>query len=92
MILAWAQKSAAQNDADGLYYAGLIYYEARGVPRNFTTARDFFTRSAKAGNRLALQKLSDIYYLICKPQPSYAPNGDYVASQCPDVDLLSNRW
>jgi TPR repeat protein len=90
--VAWAQKSAAQNDADGLYYLGMMNYEARGVPRNLTAARDLFTRSAKLGNTLALQKLSDIYYLSCKPLPSYAPNGDYVASQCPDVDLLSNRW
>ena len=90
--MAWAQKAAAQNDVDGLYYLGLMYYEARGVPRDFKTARDLFTRSGKLGNTLAMQKLSDIYYLTCKPRPSYAPNGDYVASQCPDVDLLSDRW
>jgi TPR repeat protein len=90
--MAWAQKSAAQNDVDRLYYLGILYYEARGVPRNLTAARDAFTRSAKAGNTLALQELSDSYYLTCKPQPGYAPNGDYLASQCPDVDLLSDRW
>jgi len=90
--LSWAQKSAAQNDVDGLYYLGMMYYEARGVPRNFKAARDYFTRSGKLGNTLAMQKLSDIYYLSCKPLPSYATNGDYLASQCPDVDLLSDRW
>ncbi len=90
--LAWAQKSAAQNDVDGLYYLGIMYYEARGVPRNLKSARGYFTRSAKLGNTLAMQKLSDIYYLTCKPLPSYASNGDYLASQCPDVDLLSDRW
>jgi TPR repeat protein len=90
--VAWAQKAAAQNDVDGLYYLGLMYYEARGVPRDFKAARDLFTRSGKLGNTLAMQKLSDIYYLSCKPMPSYAPNGDYVASQCPDVDPLSDRW
>jgi uncharacterized protein len=90
--LAWAQKSAAQNDADGLYYLGMIYYEGRGVPRNWKTARGLFTRSAKAGKRLAMQRLSDIYYQTCKPVASYAPNGDYMNSQCPNVDLLSDQW
>lgn len=90
--LAWAQKSAAQNDADGLYYLGMIYYDGRGVPRNWKVARDLFTRSAKLGKRLAEQRLSDIYYQTCKPQPSYAANGDYLQSQCPSVDLLSNSW
>ena len=90
--LAWAQKSAAQNDADGLYYLGMIYYDGRGVSRNWKTARDLFTRSAKLGKRLAEQRLSDIYYQTCKPQASYAPNGDYLQSQCPSVDLLSNSW
>jgi TPR repeat protein len=90
--LTWAQKSAAQNDADGLYYLGMIYYDARGVPRNWKVARDLFTRSARLGKRLAEQRLSDIYYQTCKPQASYAVNGDYVSSQCPSVDLLSNSW
>jgi TPR repeat protein len=90
--LAWAQKSAAQNDADGLYYLGMIYYTGRGAPRNWKAARDQFTRSAKLGKRLAEQRLSDIYYQTCKPQASYAPNGDYLQSQCPSVDLLSNSW
>ena len=90
--LAWAQKSAAQNDADGLYYLGMIYYTGRGAPRNWKTARELFTRSAKLGKRLAEQRLSDIYYQTCKPQASYAPNGDYLQSQCPSVDLLSNSW
>lgn len=90
--LAWAQKSAAQNDADGLYYLGMIYYDGRGVPRNWKSARDLFTRSAKLGKRLAEQRLSDIYYQTCKPRASYAPNGDYLQSQCPSVDLLSNSW
>jgi TPR repeat protein len=90
--LAWAQKSAAQNDADGLYYLGMIYYDARGVPRDWKVARNLFTRSAKLGKRLAEQRLSDIYYQTCKPQPSYASNGDYMSSQCPSVDLLSNSW
>jgi len=90
--LTWAQKSAAQNDADGLYYLGMIHYTGRGAPRNWKTARDLFTRSAKLGKRLAEQRLSDIYYQTCKPQASYAPNGDYLQSQCPSVDLLSNSW
>lgn len=90
--LIWAQKSAAQNDADGLYYLGMIYYAGFGVTRDWKSARDAFTRSAKLGKRLAEQKLSDIYYQTCKPQPSYASNGDYLSSQCPSVDLLSNNW
>jgi TPR repeat protein len=90
--LSWAQKSAAQNDADGLYYLGMIYYDGFGVAKDWKAARNDFTRSAKLGKRLAEQRLSDIYYQVCKPQPSYAPNGDYVSSQCPSVDLLSNSW
>jgi TPR repeat protein len=90
--LTWAQKSAAQNDPDGLYYLGMIYYTGRGAARNWKSARDAFTRSAKLGKRLAEQRLSDIYYQTCKPQASYAPNGDYLSSQCPSVDLLSDSW
>jgi TPR repeat protein len=89
---AWAQKSAAQNDRDGLYYLGMAYYEALGAPRNLTLARQNLARSAKLGKTVAMQKLSDIYYLTCRPVPSYAPNGDYLLSQCPSVDLLSDQW
>jgi TPR repeat protein len=88
----WAQKSAAQNDRDGLYYLGLIYYDGRGRPRNWKTARTYLTRSARLGKTEASTKLSDIYYLTCKPQASYATNGDYLQSSCPSVDLLSDQW
>lgn len=88
----WAQKSAAQNDRDGLYYLGLIYYDGRGKPRDWKVARGYLTRSARLGKTEASMKLSDMYYLTCKPRPSYAPNGDYVESSCPSVDLLSDSW
>jgi TPR repeat protein len=90
--LTWAQKAAAQNDPDGLYYLGMIYYTGWGVPPDWKTARALFTRSAKLGKTLAGERLSDIYYQTCKPQPSYWPNGDYKDSQCPSVDVLSNSW
>jgi TPR repeat protein len=89
---AWAQKSAEQNDRDGLYYLAMAYYEGHGAPRNWAVARGYFTRSAKLGKTVAMQKLGAIYSLTCKPVPSYAPNGDYIASNCPNVDLLSDQW
>ena len=89
---AWAQKSAAQNDRDGLYYLGLAYYDGNGTARNWKSARGYLTRSARMGKTIALQKLGAIYELTCKPVPSYAPNGDYMQSQCPGVDLLSDQW
>jgi hypothetical protein len=70
----------------------MAYYEAHGAPRNLSLARQNFMHSAKLGKTVAMQKLSDIYYLTCKPVPSYAPNGDYLQSQCPGVDLLSDQW
>ena len=88
----WAQKSAAQNDRDGLYYLAMAYYQGNGAPRNWTLARGYFKRSAQLGKTVALQKLSDMYYMTCKPVASYAPNGDYLRSQCPSVDLLSDPW
>jgi TPR repeat protein len=89
---SWAQKSAAQNDRDGLYYLGLAYYDGNGTARNWKMARQYLTRSAQLGKTIALQKLGAMYELTCKPVASYAPNGDYLNSQCPQVDLLSNSW
>lgn len=94
--LEWAKKASAANNRDGLYYAGLLYYLGRGVPRDWKVARAYFTRSAKLGKTEAQIKLSDIYYSICKPQRTYggrdAEGNEITSMVCPSVDLLSDHW
>jgi len=46
----WAQKAAASNDPDGLYFLGLCYQNSRGVGRNITKASELFDQAIAQGS------------------------------------------
>lgn len=58
-----AQKpQAAAQEASAQYDRGVAYYEGRGVPQDFTHARQWFEKAAAQGHAGAQNKLGVMYY------------------------------
>ena len=51
--LMWLNKAVAQNNADAMFFLGLMYEHARGVPQDLKRAIDLFDRAAGLGQRYA---------------------------------------
>ena len=47
--LPWFQKAAAQDNADGLYFLGLMYEWGRGVPQDVNKAQELLDKAARLG-------------------------------------------
>lgn len=52
---------AKHHDAQAEFLLGWGYYEGRGVPRDYVSARQWFEKAAKQGNAAAQYYLGDIY-------------------------------
>ncbi|KAG0046246.1 hypothetical protein BGZ90_008230, partial [Linnemannia elongata] len=62
--LVWFIKSASHNDADAQHEIGLMYLQGQGVPKNYLTAKEWFTKAAKFGCKAANSSLSKVQQLI----------------------------
>ena len=68
----WAQKSADQGDAVGLYLLGVYYDEGLGVASNYTKANSLYKQAlaklkveAKNGNKISQRFLGNCFYFGC---------------------------
>jgi len=60
----WAQRAAAANNPDGLYFLGECYVNGRGVRRNLTKADDLFDRAIALGQMEARSARALIDYAV----------------------------
>ena len=56
----WFQKAAEGGSVDGQYAIAEMYRIGRGVPKNISQARIWFTKAAKAGNAAAADRLASL--------------------------------
>jgi TPR repeat protein len=58
---AWAQRAAAQQDANGFSILRNLYTRGHGVPQNFVEAAKWFVKGAEAGNAVSQNNLGHFY-------------------------------
>jgi TPR repeat protein len=75
----WAQRAAAANDPDGLYFLGQCYANSRGVTRNLTKASDLFDQAIAQGSMEARSARSGIDYAIGRGRS--APGGPQLCAK-----------
>jgi TPR repeat protein len=51
--LTWLNKAVAQNNADAMFFLGLMYEHGRGVQQNIPKSVDLFDRAAAMGQHYA---------------------------------------
>jgi TPR repeat protein len=54
------ERSAKQNDADGIAWLGLLYERGAGVTKNLETARAQFVKAANTGNTWSMRHLAQL--------------------------------
>jgi TPR repeat protein len=60
--LEWYEKAAAQGSDAAQNNLGLLYYNGKGVRKNYAQAAGWFEKAAAQGNVLARYNLGALYY------------------------------
>jgi uncharacterized protein len=59
----WYEKAAMEGDSFGLNNLGSLYYNGKGVNRDFRKAVEWYEKAVAAGNTLAMRNLAICYEL-----------------------------
>ena len=60
--LKTSQSLAAQGNAEAQNYLGQLYASGRGVPQDYSQARQWYEKAAAQGHALAQNNLAELYY------------------------------